>query len=321
MSQTFDEQRAILLESPEPHPYNVNRYLPLAEAFAQGKIHLQEPYIVAPVGETAILLPMLPMVYHHVAQGRLGDMPWMAAFCCLCNAGTIFNARYQGQVYNFAAQGFYDVMVLMADEQTGSYWNNLTGVCLHGAMAGASLERLNTLLQMRAEAALIAYPDALVAVMDAMSEDEIATAERWNSTYRVPEVPKIGEGLLATGGTEDTRLPRYDMGLGVWTSQTQRYYAMSQLYANHNIILDRVDGRGVVILLDEEIGLPTAFYHEPTHIEIRGSEFILSPNARYSKGILYVDGQPTKAQRPNHNAIRWYGFASIFPNCEIYGRI
>ncbi|MBC7870275.1 MAG: DUF3179 domain-containing protein [Chitinophagaceae bacterium] len=320
MSQTFDEQRAILLESPEPHPYNVNRYLPLAEALAQGKIHPHEPYIVAPVGKTAILMPMLPMVYHHIAQGWLGDRQWIAAFCCLCNAGAIFNARYQGQVYNFAAQGFYDVMVLMADEQTGSYWNNLTGICLHGPMAGASLERLNTLLQMQAEAALITYPNAQVAVMDGLNEDEIASAERWNSTYRVPEVPKIGDGLLATGGTQDERLPRYDMGLGVWTAQTQRYYPVSQLYANNGIILDQADGRSVVILFDEEIGLPTAFYHETTSIEIRGSEFILSPNARYSKGILYVDGQPTKALRPNHNAIRWYGFASIFPNCEIYGR-
>jgi len=76
----------------------------------------------------------------------------------------------------------------------------------------------------------------------------------------------------------------------------------------------------VVILFDGQVGLPTAFYHEANSVYMRGDEFILGPNAHYGKGILYVDGQPTKVLRPNHNAIRWYGFASIFPNCEIYRR-
>lgn len=319
MDSFLDEQRAILLSEPEPNPYNVQHDYSLAEALAQCLIHPNEPYLVAPLGDTAILLPMLAMIYHHVAQGQLGDRPWMAAFCCLCNAGALFDPRYQDRVYTFAAQGYYEVMVLLADQQTQSYWNHLTGSCIHGPMAGAALERLNTLTSMRAIDALAAYPNARIAVMDGMTDEEMTTAERWNRVYRLPDEPNYGEELLDTIATEDPRLPRHDMGLGVWTATTRRYYPILRLYEQHNVIFDQVDGRRIVIIFNQEVGLPAIFYFDTDHVEIRGDEFILNSHARYRQGRLYIDDQPIKPERPNHNMIRWYAFASIFPDCDIYG--
>jgi hypothetical protein len=316
----FDERRAILLDEPEPNPYTVARYELLAQGLERRAIDPHDPYLVAPVGQTAVLLPMLAMVYHHVAQGWLNDRPWLAAFCCLCNAGTLFDPRLRGQVHTFAAQGYYDVMVLLADQQTQSYWNHLTGTCLYGPLAGATLERLDALIMMTAGEALAAYPDAQVAVIDSMTDEEKAIAERWNQVYRLPVEPAYGEGLLRTIADEDNRLPRHDMGLGIWTPTTQRYYSITWLYQQQGVIVDEVDGQRVAILLDEEVGLPVALYADASGVEKHGDEFIFSSGARYRKGLMMVNGQFVRPPRPNHNVIRWYAFAAIFPDCEIYGR-
>jgi hypothetical protein len=318
MHQPFDAARAIMLDSAETPPVTIQQYRPLAETIADQTIHPAEPCLIATVGDTPVVLPTLAMVYHHVAQGRLADEEWMAAFCCLCNAGSVFDPRYKDTLYSFAPQGYYDLMVLIADQETGSYWNHLTGSCLHGPLAGAALKRLSSLAQMRAGEAAHAHPNALLAIIEDMSAEISATASRWNRVYRLAENPSYGQELLATLKEEDTRRPRHDMGLGVWTSTTQRYYPITTLYAQQNVIIDTVDGRGIVVIFNDEVGLPEVFYADARHVTQRGQEFILDDSARYVRGTLMIDDMPVKPQRPHHNAIRWYAFSSIFPSCEVY---
>jgi len=109
------------------------------------------------------------------------------------------------------------------------------------------------------------------------------------------------------------------MGLGIWTATTRRYYPVIRLYEQQNVMIDQLDGRTIVIILNQMIGLPTVFYADTDHVEARGDEYIINAHTRYHNGIVYVDGKPTKPQRPNHNVIRWYAFSGLFPGCEIYG--
>lgn len=320
MNSDFDVNRAILLDEPETRSFTARQYLPLAAALEQGKLYAEDHCLVAVVDETVIVLPTLALVYHHVAQGQLGDLQWMVAFCCLCNAGSVFDAHYEGRVYDFSGQGYYDTMVLLADAQTTSYWNHLSGACVYGPLAGARLNRLNTLLQMTAADALAAYPQAQFALSEGLSAAEMDTANRWNIIYRLAEQPDYGAELLETGGVEDTRLARYDMGLGLWTAHTCRYYPILTLYEHDKPLIDEIDGRTVIIMVDPVIGLPTAFYYDTDRAEKIYNRVILGENVEYRKGMLYVDQQPVKVERPNHNAIRWYAFAALFPGCEIYGR-
>lgn len=320
MNQRFEEQRAILLDAPEPYPFTVKHYLSLGSALAKGNLLPEDHCLVAVVNQTTIVLPTVAMVYHHVAQGELNGLNWMVAFCCLCNSGSVFDAKYKGSVYHFAAQGYYDVMVLIADQETQSYWNHLTGECLHGELAGAELIRLNGLLQMRAAEALSAYPQAQFVLIDDLSDEETTTAERWNTIYRLPENPNYGDGLNGTGAITDDRLPRHDMGLGLWTATTTRYYSILELYENDGLIVDTVDGRTVIVTVDPDIGLPTAFYSDVDNVSKSYDKILLGDDTYYSKGMIYVNNERARMERPNHNAIRWYAFSALFPNCEIYGR-
>ena len=50
----------------------------------------------------------------------------------------------------------------MGDHQTGSYWDHITGECLHGPLKGRQLA-LAPLRHMRADQALAQFPDARIA--------------------------------------------------------------------------------------------------------------------------------------------------------------
>ena len=53
-------------------------------------------------------------------------------------------------------------MSLLGDHQTGSYWDHITGECVHGPLKGRKLE-LEPLRHMRTDQALAQFPDARIA--------------------------------------------------------------------------------------------------------------------------------------------------------------
>jgi len=321
MVEQFDAERAILFDAPQPNAYQIETYIPLKQAIETGAIlPLDHCLVVELDEETTLVLPTLAMVYHHVAQGKHKDLDWVISYCALCNAGALFNAKKNNKVYHFAAQGFYDVMALIADTETGTFWNHLTGTAVHGEEVGVELDRIDGVVQLLAKDALNAHPNALFTLMDGLTTEEIETAERWNTVYRLAEKPDYGT-LSHTIKPTDSRLPSHDMGIGIWTNHTVRYYSIMTLYMEqHGAIIDDIDGRKVVIVLDDEIGLPLAFYYDATKLEKSFGKLLLNDTAYYEKGVVYENKKRVRIERPNQNTIRWHGFSSLFPNSEIYGQ-
>jgi hypothetical protein len=46
-----------------------------------------------------------------------------------------------------------------------------------------------------------------------------------------------------TLGKEDTRRPRMELDLGIWTSKTHRYYPVSVIRERGRALIDGIDGR------------------------------------------------------------------------------
>jgi hypothetical protein len=316
----FDAQTALLFEKPEYPAFHVQHSVPLRQASAEKRLKPDSPLLCAQFGEHVISFPMLAMIYHHVAQGMIGDLAWVASFCALCNAGSIFNANLEGQVYHFAAQGYADAMTLLADQESQSYWNHLTGNCLHGKLSGKKLEQLASFLQMTADDILNAYPNALFA-SDNMSADDVKETEEWDKAERLSEKPSWDEDeeLVRSLRHEDTRLPRHEMGLGIWTETSRRFYPIRLLYKQQNLFFDEFEGRRILVYSDPHVGLPMALYSEANHAEWHGDEIHLSGNQELKKATLYQDGKAVNIERPRQNAIRWHGFSAVFPDCEVYG--
>ncbi len=100
----------------------------------------------------------------------------------------------KGKTHHFAARGLYNGLVLLGDRESGSFWDHITGECVHGPLKGYQL-KIFPLLHMDVRQALATHPDAQVAIsrqslkqglmrwrfVSAISMDATARSHAWTS--------------------------------------------------------------------------------------------------------------------------------------------
>lgn len=317
--ESFDLRRAIVYPYLDPPPFEASSYQPLSDALDSGKLTPKTDVLVMPIGDTTLVFVTLPMVYYHVAYGTFEGQPWMMSFCAACNAGAGFTPVVRGRELHFGAGGFYNGMAILKDIETNSLWDHITGVCLHGELTGERLPQIETARHMLAEQVRAVYPDAKLIQAD-FPNDYLDDVKTWDKLRSASDHPYI-ELVASTMGVEDTRLPRLDMGLGVWTQTEHRYYPMSQLHVHDNALIDTFDRRRLLVYVDPDSGNPVAWYTTASSVEWRGNDLILDTGERVRGGTLRDrSGIITKPIYPRQLFMRWYGFAFLFPGSDIYGR-
>jgi len=228
-----------------------------------------------------------------------------------------------GAVHHFSNRGLYNGLFLMADEETNSYWDHITGECVHGPLQGHQLEHLpEPLLQMNAGQALQTHPDAQIAI----SKPPLL----YRIISKIIGLPHARErGFLpprfrGTMAEVDPRRPEMERGLGVWTERDReesvhRYYPMETLQEQSNALLDDLAGRRVLVYLDPETKVPAAIYTEASGYTWQGNDLQLDAGDVLRHGALYDDaGKKQIPARPMQMFTRWYGFVLTFPDCEVY---
>ncbi len=222
-----------------------------------------------------------------------------------------------GKLHYFGARGLYDGLFLLGDHETGSYWNHITGECMHGPLKGQRLPVFE-LRQMTAAQALAAHPEARFAhSQPSLLARFFTRAMRFRLTTRRGFLPPH---FRSTMGAADERRPRMDMGLGVWTDGARRYYPLAGLRAQGGALVDEFDGRSLLLYIDPLSRVPGAFYTTATAVSWQGDELHLDSGGVVRNGMLYNEqGERQPAARPLQLFTRWYGFAYTFPGCEIYG--
>jgi len=313
----FDVSRAVLRDTAFYPPARVTRLHPLEDLLREGVLTEDTLLLVMEVGETPLAFLTVQLVYHHVAQGLLDDIPWVVSFCSICNGGAAFSPLVNDQILQFSVRGVYDAMILMGDDETGSYWDHLTGLCVHGRLTGQRMNRHSNLLHMNVQKALTAYPGIQVAFypLDAEQQAEAQEDEIW----RKEAEPDWSTRLQQTLANEDTRLPRLDMGLGVWTDHQSRYYPMTRLNLIDNALIDELDGRQLLVYIDPVSQVPDAFYTDATEAITRRDTIQLNNgDTLRDGGVFNKEGQLRHVERPLQLFSRWYAFAVRFPGCGIY---
>ncbi len=221
-----------------------------------------------------------------------------------------------GVTHTFAEHGLYDGLFLMRDEETGTFWDHLTGEAVYGPQVGAVLEIAN-LLHSRADQVLANDPGALIALSDrAMRTDE--DMEPRSLLARVGG--RLSRMFRTTVKEEDDRLPTMDIGLGIWDGEEARYYSYERVVAEGKAVLDAFQGRRLLVFLDPSSYVLSSFLVDAESLRWDDDVLRLS-NDQYVEGsILYdPDGTRAEAARPLQIFTRWYGFALTFPEAEIYG--
>ncbi len=256
------------------------------------------------------------MIYYHVAQ--VDGAPLLLTYCLICNGGACFSPIVNGKYHHFAEYGLYDSMTIIRDEESGSIWHHITGVCLHGPLKGSQLESYGTALTTTFGQAWQTDPDAqlvyrpLDAALSAEVDEAIAYYNDDSGAFWEEET---GQSVLM----EDERLPRLSTGLGVWTDDEACFYPLEQLYQQQNILFDTFNNQRLIVFISGQPAVPRAFYTDAElDTIIRAKEFRLNNGWSIRNGLIYASSGVITPDYPRQMFGRWFGFSLTFPNCRIY---
>jgi hypothetical protein len=315
----FDINRVILNDDLRTPPFRVKQTRLLRDTLTDKEVPPGTSVLLIERDDFVLVFVTVEMVFHRVAQIELAGEPLMVSFCAICNAGMGFSPVVDGKTYHFTEHGLYNAMTILGDEETGSYWDHLTGKCLHGPMQGKELAHVASLRHSTAEQALAAHPNAQIALAR-LSSGIMREVVKWDVQRTAPE-PAFPFDSFTSLSVEDARLPRLDMGMGIWEEQSARYYPITRLHGHNNAVIDTLNGRSVLLYIDPASDTPSAMYIDEnvTHVTWIGDALRLNTGATIRDTALYdAHGIRQKVERPMQLFVRWYSFAFAFPGCEIY---
>ena len=131
----------------------------------------------------------------------------------------------------------------------------------------------------------------------------------------------MNERFRRTLGTEDERRPSMELGLGIWSATTRRYYPVTRIREKGGAFIDRLDGRDVLIYIDSESNTPSALFVKSAKAEMQGDDVFLDNGTMVRSGVLLDRAHKRlPMEHPQQIFTRWYGFALTFPGSEVFGQ-
>ncbi len=300
-------------------PLYVSEYSTVRQMLDKKQIKEHEELIVFQIDSEHLAFPKKLMAFHHIAQGYVNEKPYMLTFCVICNTGMIMNPVVHNRMLHFYVAGVYNGMLLMADKETESYWDHITGKGLFGQYETHQLEILQSHQVLAAKETLEQYPDCLYGLPKLNFFQKLfAKFQNWKANTN-------GKGFLPPGfrksmSNPDNRLDEMEMGLGVWVDFEAKFYPAKLIKQQDNYIFDRFNKQDLFIYISPINSIPTAIYLNRTKdITFNNKKVVLENGAYLLAGNHYsADDKKLKSNAPNQIFSRWYGFAATFPKCEVY---
>lgn len=224
-------------------------------------------------------------------------------------------SRIDGEVHTFSEHGLYDGLFLLMDQESGTFWDHMTGEAVYGPLVGSSLP-VETLRQTTV--AQILGEDEGTQI--ALSDRELASSEELKLDGLLGQIRgRLSSFFSGTVEEEDDRRPTMDLGLGLWGGGGAVYYPYEAVTGAGGALLDRYSGQGVVVYLDPTARSLMAWLTEADAVEWDGDVLRLSDGTRVEGGVLRdASGDAVPDRRPLQVFTRWYGFSLTFPDVEIY---
>jgi hypothetical protein len=240
------------------------------------------------------------------------------------------------KLHHFTNAGLYNGLFTLYDAETHTLWNHVTGEAEYGPLVGRTLGPPGNQLQMNVKQALEQDPKTEIAISDRVyfaGGKQFGTAggigpgrgRGQGAANQGPEGPNpdavMSDRFRETLGKEDQRRPRMELGLGVWTATTRRYYPVARIREHGAAVLDRLDGRPVLIYIDPESNTPAALFVKSASAKMQDKDVLLDNGSAVRSGVLLDRGGKRLAMdRPQQIFTRWYGFTLTFPGGEVFGQ-
>jgi len=114
------------------------KFVPISQA--DSWLKSTEPVIFFQVGNDARAYPIQILIWHEIVNDTVGGVPVAVTFCPLCNTAIAFERTVKGRVLDFGTTGRLRFSnLLMYDRQTESWWQQITGQAIIGALTFTTL--------------------------------------------------------------------------------------------------------------------------------------------------------------------------------------
>jgi hypothetical protein len=103
-----------------------------------------EPVVSVGVGGEVRAYPVRILMFHEIVNDVIAGVPVTVTYCPLCNSAVAFRRPVvDGRLLDFGVSGsLLHSNLLMYDRQTGTYWAQVTGEAIEGALRGRTLEQV-----------------------------------------------------------------------------------------------------------------------------------------------------------------------------------
>jgi hypothetical protein len=226
----------------------------------------------------------------------------------------VWGRKIDGVLLTFHLAGINNQNFLMRDDQTGSYWQQISGKCISGPMRGRVLPLVNSdEISFQLWGAEQPGGRVLAPVAKYASEYEAKDWDKKMAKARVViQFPKSG-------------LPMREQVFGVATDQASRAYPVTKLIAD-KLVLDRVGGKAIMLVTASDNRSIRAFQNlSPARDFYRSAEggFLMTDAQTGSKWNFQgcaVDGPEKGRCLEPVRTIKdyWFDWKNYHPGTTIY---
>lgn len=113
------------------------------------------------LGAEAKAYPIEVIGYHHQVLDTVGGEPVMITYCSVCRTGRVFSPFVNRRYQRFRLVGMDHFNAMFEDEDTKSWWRQVSGIAIAGPLKGMALREIPS-EQMRLGAWIRKYPNTLI---------------------------------------------------------------------------------------------------------------------------------------------------------------
>lgn len=187
------------------------------------------------------------------------------------------------QVHHFGAIGLTNGLAILADRETRTHWDHITGEAIAGPLTGSQLEVWS--FHMTTVAAALAHQPDITVSSSTYRGFRRKVAERLYPHFIHGNVWLPGFFYASMSKPVDPRMDGLAQGLGVIVGKGAKFYPMARIPRSG--LEDHWQGRMLQVQPGIIDGVPRAHW------------------------------QDTK-EEPMQLLSRWYGFSFTYPQCEIF---
>jgi hypothetical protein len=209
----------------------------------------REPVLVVEIAGQERAYPVQILVWHEIVNDHLGGRPIAVTYCPLCNSSLVFDRDVDGVgLLRFGTTGnLRHSDLVMWDDRTESWWQQLTGEAVVGKLTGTRLEVLPSQTLSWADFKA-RYPDG-----DVLSRDTGHDRDYGRNPYEGYDDPDSQPFLLEAEA--DRRLPPKERVVAIKETDGAVVIPFSRLARDPVAELD-AGGRPVVVLYKRGVVSP-----------------------------------------------------------------